>query len=416
MTLEPITWLDVGAVRDAAGTAARPGAIAIAGGRIVAAGDPDAVRAACRGRPIERRTEHPAALVVPGLVNAHAHLDLSRLGPQPMRGSFTDWVAMVIERRPSSPEAIAAAVRHGLVESRRSGVGWLADIAASDHAIRARLRAGADAALPGWSFLECVGMGASAPQAAADAGRRADDVAEELAGTASVAIGLQPHAPYSAGAELYAAAIGTGRPIASTHLAETRDELEFVRDATGPFAELLRRLGKWDPSIVPTGATPIAHLAPALRRGRWIVAHANYLDDRDIELLRTMPRVAIAYCPIASEYFGHRDHRYRELLAAGVEVCLGTDSILAQPPGERQPFGILAQMRRLYRRDRTEPGVLLAMATTHGARALGCDALAATLLPGAPARLASVEFAPDSPRDPLAQVLIDDAPASSIAP
>ncbi len=95
--------------------------------------------------------------------------------------------------------------------------------------------------------------------------------------------------------------------------------------------------------------------------------------------------MSIAYCPIASEYFGHRGHRYRELLARGVNVCLGTDSMLCQPPDEPQPHGILAQMRRLLERDDVAPGLLLAMATVNGAKALGLPAGTATLRPGAEA-------------------------------
>ena len=76
----------------------------------------------------------------------------------------------------------------------------------------------------------------------------------------------------------------------------------------------------------------------------------------------------MAYCPIASAYFGHRGHRYRDMLDAGVNVCFGTDSILCQPPDEAEPLGILPQIRFLRRRDGVDSEVLLHMATLAGNR------------------------------------------------
>jgi cytosine/adenosine deaminase-related metal-dependent hydrolase len=226
-------------------------------------------------------------------------------------------------------------------------------------------------------------------------------------------LGLQPHAPYSAGIELYdAAERAQPRGPLSTHLAETPEEARFVRSADGPFAELLRRLGKWDDSIRPTGLSPVQLAAPHLGP-RWIAAHCNYVNDADIALLAERG-ISVAYCPLASEYFGHAGHRYRDLLAAGVNVCLGTDSILGQPAGSAQPLGILPALRRLFARDGTHPGVLLEMATTRGLRALQIDDTLGTLRPGAPARLIAVEIDPADPADALAQALGSQAPAQPV--
>jgi cytosine/adenosine deaminase-related metal-dependent hydrolase len=121
---------------------------------------------------------------------------------------------------------------------------------------------------------------------------------------------------------------------------------------------------------------------------------------------------------VASDYFGHRNHRYREMLAAGVNVCLGTDSILCQPAGEPQPLGILAQMRHLYRRDQADPEMLLKMATIHGIRGLGFDRehglLNATLKSGAPAKLLAVRIDPADSTDPLTQALGNNYPGAPV--
>src|SRR5690606_17270088 len=117
---------------------------------------------------------------------------------------------------------------------------------------------------------------------------------------------------------------------------------------------------------------PIDRLAPRLREQPWLLAHCNEVQDTHITLLAECG-ASVAYCPIASEYFGHPHrgvHRYRDMLDADVNVCLGTDSIVCQPAGEPQPLGIFAQMRRLHRRDGTDPATLLAMATINGIKAL----------------------------------------------
>jgi cytosine/adenosine deaminase-related metal-dependent hydrolase len=129
------------------------------------------------------------------------------------------------------------------------------------------------------------------------------------------------------------------------------------------------------------------------------------VTDADIELL-ARTGASVAYCPRASEYFGHRLHRYMEMLEAGVNVCLGTDSIICHGT-----LSIVDEMRRLHRRDKADPHMLLAMATTRGAAALGLDHAQATLTPGAPARLVAIGYDPTEPAEALRQVLRSRKPA-----
>lgn len=391
-------------VRDAAGTDVSPGAVAVQGGRILASGSVAAVRRAIAGARM-REVDHGHALLVPGFVNAHAHLDLAGLGPRPYRGSFVAWAGEVVKARPRDGAAVAAAVHAGLRASRDAGVGWLGDVAGSEDAVRARLAVDADQAPGGVSWLECFGIGDAAPAAAERASERLAVLRAGSPATSRVRVELQPHAPYSAGLPLYLRAAALGTP--STHLAETPEEVRFVRDASGPFAELLREFGKWNDGVVPLGRSPVAALADALAASPWVVAHCNLLDDDDVALLARLRQVSIAYCPIASEYFGHQGHRYRELLARGVNVCLGTDSVLCQPPDEPQPHGILPQMRRLLERDDVAPGLLLAMATVNGAKALGLPAGTATLRPGAEARLVVLALDAGDGRPHLADAIAE---------
>lgn len=423
MADSPTTLIRCGAVRDAAGVSARPGAVAVRDGVIVAAGEERDVRDAAGGGRlgVDRVIDAPDTLILPAMVNAHAHLDLTDLGRRPYGGDFIDWIRTVMRDRPTDDAAITAAVRRGLRMSRDAGVGLLGDIAGTPTAVRARINAEQELQIAGTSWLECVGIGRAAEEAALQAAETVMSLRKELRrdDPAQFHIDYQPHAPYSAGLPLYelASDYNFGGRCASTHLAETDWEVEFIRDASGPFADLLKQLGKWDETIEPVGMTPVARLRDVLKRGVWTVVHCNYVTDDDIRIIAEIGNgnIAVAYCPVASDYFGHRGHRYRDMLAAGINVCLGTDSIVCQPPDEPQPLGILPQMRHLFRRDDVDADVLLAMATTSGAAAPAFhDKWTGTLRQGEPARLLGMRFDADDDTDPLVQVLVNDEPARPV--
>lgn len=408
----PITVIRAGAIRDAGGRAvrARPGAVALAGGRILAAGRDDDMPAH-PDRVIDLRNR----LVMPAFVNAHAHLDLTDLGPLPYTGDFTAWLANVARARPADDTALAAAVRHGIRQSRDAGVGCVGDIAHHPAAIRARQHQ----QMPGVSYLELLGIGATQADRIEQARQRLEGLrfdAPAAGGHERAVVGLSPHSPYTAGPDIFDWADRMSEDHAyrlCTHAAESRDEIAFLRDGSGPVADHLRRFGLSDADIASmvTGQHPIDLLDHAMRRGRWMLVHCNYLDDDHIRLIRRRG-ATVAYCPIASEYFGHTGHRYRDLLDAGVPVALGTDSVVCQPPSEPQPLGILPQMRRLYRRDGADPPTLLAMATVHGMQALQLPDRLATLERDAPALFTTVPFDLDEHAEPLTQALRDDQPAA----
>jgi len=379
---------------------ARPGGALIGGGQVLWAGDPQLLEGLVRHN-LTRVIDLPNHLILPGLINAHTHLELTTIGPQPYGGDFIGWVKMLRKHTPAAGESFnetpseswfAAAAAEGARQSKAAGVQAVGDITRFDAVAEAWRGAGLD----GVSFIEVLGMG---PPWDAQARDRLDQPAD----------GFQPHAPYSAGPALFDAACDTGLPV-SCHLAETEDEARFIAEGDGPFLELLQALGKWSPDFATHyggGRSPVQWMAPYLRRAPWVLAHCNYVDDDDIALLAAAD-ASVAYCPIASEYFGHTNHRYRDMLDAGVNVCLGTDSIVCQPPPEvePQPLGILPQMRRLYQRDRTDPALLLQMATTHGQAALQ--------LGGRVTRLVSAPFDSSDPTDPLTQVLLRNDPVESL--
>lgn len=415
-----VTVYQAAAVRDAVGTNHRPGTVVVQSGRIVFVGPPDRViphDAAGKGPGGEiREVDASRLLILPAMVNAHAHLDLTDLGPRPYGGDFIAWVGGIVRYRAMTQDKIIASVNRGVAMLQTSGVGWVGDIAGSPDAAQTLGRSG----FAGVSFLETFGLGLRQAEYIALLRQRMGTLSATAFGanlSRSLGqrwqLGIAPHAPYSTGPEVYAAAGDLaeqyGYPL-STHLAETPQELEFVREATGPFANWLRTLSKWDDTIRGSQRHPVEWLGPHLIRRPWLLAHCNHVSDEHLALLAQC-RASVAYCPVASDYFGQPErggHRYREMIEAGINVCLGTDSILCQPPEEPQPLGILPQMRHLHRRDRTDPQTLLAMATVNGLRALDLSPGWATLRPGAPANLIGIPIDVHDPTDPLTQALRND--------
>lgn len=401
-------YILAGAAQDALGPPIRPAAIHWRAGEVIAIGSPEAVPCPPGARMIER----PSHLVLPGLVNAHAHLDLTAIGPKPYGGDFIEWIDFVRGARPTDPVALAESVRLGIEKSIAGGTAIIGDIAGVGSTVPLDVLR-ADGRLRGISFVEFFGLGSR--QARAIEAMEALCEAHPFDERHRIQVGLQPHAPYSAGREVYAAAarLSAARGLpASTHLAETQAEIEFARRATGPFAEYLRKIGKWDEAIKPLRDHPIEALARIFDHpARWIAAHVNYADP--LYLFGLMKwGVSIAHCPRATSYFQHltcSQSGLTRLIAASFDRCaFGTDSIVNLDRADR--ISILDEMAMLHRRDRIGPAGLLRCATIAGAEALGFDPQLVTLEPGPCAGLLAVEFDPADERDALAQVLSDPGP------
>ncbi len=419
------------AVADAQGVLAAPGSVLVrvapaadeAGRRrceLLASGAPEAVRrhplaerpGPARGGPAGERLrgggatgaatewleiDRPGAVLLPGLVNAHCHLDLTHIGPRSHDPSvgFLPWVEMIRQERATTEEDVRASVAQGVQLALAGGTVAVGDIGG---AVGGRLSGWAAEALgatlmSGVSFLEFFGVGAHEARAAAALGQIGLEVARSSVQADAVRLGLQPHAPYSVSPALYARIAEFGKTYGvrlCTHLAESPEEHLLIETGQGPLADLLRGVGAWDERtqdlFTNPGVTPLGFCEHALRTARFAAAHVNDADDRDIAILAST-RTSVVYCPRASAYFGAErrfgPHRYREMLAAGVNVALGTDSIVNLPAESADParggISVLDEMRFLHRRDGTDPKVLLGMGTVNGARALGLHAASFTL-------------------------------------
>ncbi len=348
----------------------------------------------------------PNSVLIPGLVNAHTHLDLTHIGPKPYdpaRG-FVGFVDVVRAGRRQDDESIAAAVRLGVELALAGGVVAVGDIAGSAAGVP-RLAPYEEllrSPLWGVSYLEyfAIGKGEEAgTRSMAEAVEEGVRFAASRGAGSRMRFGLQPHAPYSVSRRAYMKGVELaqryGLPL-STHLSESPSEVEFVARGTGPQRELLTKLGVWDDSIlmdVGQEKSPVEHLSPVLNYGDFTVAHVNYATDRDVFELAGS-RTGVVFCPRCAAYFEAAEkfgpHRYLDMMFCGVHVGLGTDSIVNLPPTRDPETGsttasmsILEEMRLLYRRDAIRAITLLGMATMDGATVLGLDPLSFTFKRGA---------------------------------
>jgi len=190
------------------------------------------------------------------------------------------------------------------------------------------------------------------------------------------------------------------------HLAESREEIDFLREGRGPLRELLESREAWDPTARPYGSRPLDELQVLARAHRAVVVHGNYLDDEEIDFLARRRQMASVYCPRTHAWFDHKRYPLEKLLAAGATVALGTDSRASSPD-----LSILAEMRHVAQ---VFPAVsratILELGTLGGARALGLDARIGTLEPGKRANLAIVALPEDAAADPY-EMLLDAAGA-----
>lgn len=405
-------------------TEARPGHTLLA---IGSPGEIDAHPGASSG---ERR-DLSGHVLLPGLVNAHTHLDLTHIGPRVREGDgFAEFAKVVAEGRRTDEPGVREAVRRGVELSLEAGTVAVEDIVGpiAGELSLAGLEELAASPMLGVSLLEFFGIG-SGEQAWRDKLDRTLEGFEQSGGP--VRLGLQPHAPYSTSPPMYLHAVELshrlGLPL-STHLAEHRDEAEFVATCSGPMRDFLDRLGIYDESVprhVGRGRHPIEHLASVLEAAQetehpFLCAHVNDAPDEWIGVL-AHTGASVVYCPHASAYFlAERDfgpHRYRAMLDAGVNVCLGTDSIINLPTDEcGRAMSVLEESRLLHRRDGTDPRTLIRMATVNGARALGLDPDLFRLTPGPLAGLVGVPIDPDRADDSLGAVLDGSEPPVLLLP
>ena len=358
------------------GPVIRDGWLAVDDGRITAVGHeppPDAIDLG-----------HVA--LMPGLVNAHTHLELSHLHGQIPRGAtFMAWVQTLLRVRREQPAAdaqILAAAAGAVAQARASGTALVGDVANTPVTIDVLRQAG----MAGRVFIELIGFAAGDPQARV----RETRAAFPPASNADVRVSLAAHAPYSVSPALFTAIRQdldtTPDARASVHVAESPEEVEFIECGTGPWRVMLERLGVWNPEWRAPGCSTVSYLDRlGFLDSRVLAVHGVQCSGEDLRRLQVLG-VAIAACPRSNAYVGVGSPPLEAFYAMDVEVAFGTDSLASND--NLHMFDELREARRLA--PRVPASALLRSATLVGAKALGFEGEFGALAPGYRAEVLAV--------------------------
>lgn len=358
------------------------GTVAVDGERIAYVG-------ARARRPAGTHVELGDALLMPGLVNAHSHLELTA-----MRGfledlDFPQWILRLngVKRAVLDRDRMLDAARLGLVEGIRHGITTYADTCDSGVAFDAMLEAG----VRGIMYQEVFGPDPAQCEASlADLRRKVDAVRPRA--TSLVRVGVSPHAPYTVSDDLYAAVASYAahdKLEIAVHIAESEAERELVVAGDGIFARGLRKRGI---DVRPRARTSIELMkATGILDRRPLLIHCVRLDDSDIATV-ARSGAPVAHCPASNAKLGHGTARLLEFLDAGIVVAIGSDSVASNNRMDmlaEARSAILSQRARVARHDVVCARDALALATIGGARALGLDGEIGTLEAGKSADLAA---------------------------
>jgi cytosine/adenosine deaminase-related metal-dependent hydrolase len=315
------TWLTsyrAALVQPVAAAPIRDGAVLVEGDRIVWVGPVSAHPPAPNARVVELGD----AVLAPGLVNAHTHLDLTVLRGMLDGLPFFEWIRGVVAARGIlGAEDWLDSARLGAIEALEAGITCVGDTAPTSASFDAMRELG----LRGIAYIETFGPDPEQARGAlSDLSARIADYREQA--TRLVRLGVSPHAPYSVSDELYRASVAWARehdlPIA-THIAESVAESDLVERAMGPFADMLRARGI---SVEVRGRSPIGLLDRLGVLGQdALLIHCVHCDDADIETLRAK-RAHVVTCPMSNRYFGHGDAPWGSLRSA-TTVAIGSDSM-----------------------------------------------------------------------------------------
>ena len=344
-----------------------------------------------------RATDLGNAALIPGLVNAHTHLEFSDL-EEPLRpvAPFTEWIRSVMKSRFDSSGSAESKIQQGIKESLAAGTTCLGEIATSadSHQLLEQNQPAPRAVV----FRECLGFSVNR---IAEQERIAADIFEQRPDQGidfPVHQGLSPHAPYSVHPDLYLSLIhlarNQGAPVA-VHLGETQAELELLERKRGSFVELLTELGLWDSQILRDGLRMLDYLAPLAELTSALAIHGNFFGDAEIEFLKQSPQISVVYCPRTHHYFGHRPHPWLKMIGQGINVAIGTDSRASNP--DLSLWNELLFLRAQF--SEVSTGLILECGTLSGAHALGLSQEIGSLAIGKRADMALIQLADSS--DPL---------------
>lgn len=310
------------------------------------------------------------SILLPGLINAHCHLDYTEFaGKVPPPKSFTDWIrSLVALKTTTSLEDYRRSWAAGAEMLLQTGTTTVANVEAVPELLP---EAWTRTPLRVLSFREIISLRSTPQEAVSSAVKQMADLPE---GTGRV--GLSPHAPYTTSAEVLGLSAEAARRHGwglTTHVAESEEEFEMFAYRHGPLYRWLE--AQRDMSDCGLG-TPVEHLYRAGYLGDNLLAvHVNYLGRHDAGRLGSHD-VSVVHCPRSSDYFGHLPFPRQELEGAGVNVCLGTDSLATVRVRQKETaqLSMFDEMRAFHTRwPDVEPEKIVEMCTSKAAAALWRD-------------------------------------------
>ncbi len=329
----------------------------------------------------EKVVDLGSVAVLPGLVNAHTHLELSWMrGHVPPADSMPRWAAALMALRRAVADEPSEPIGGAIAEARASGTVLVGDVTNT----LATYDWIADSDLAAVVFRELLGFSAPDPDAIVEA------AAEQIAALTPVAwlrASIVPHAPYSVSPALFASiARRAGAAPISIHLGESEAEIEFLRSGTGEWRALLESLGVWNGGWTPPACSPVEYMdRVGLLNARLLAVHGVQFTDDDLSRLARAGSTLVT-CPRSNVWTGAGEPPIARFYDSGVRIAVGTDSLASVK--DLNLFAELAVLRRLA------PAVpareLLASATLHGAAALGFADDFGSIEPGKRAQLIAV--------------------------
>jgi cytosine/adenosine deaminase-related metal-dependent hydrolase len=368
------------------GPPVRNGWVAIENHRIAGCG----AGAAPEGTPVE----HDRVAILPALVNAHTHIELSWMRDRvPPSDRFDSWIRALValRRRHPNPATLFPldAAREAIREARASGTCLFGDISNTLETVPLFAEIGSSAQV----FHELIGFNAGDPD---DLVRRARErlMRAENAG-GDVRTSLAPHAPYTVSPALFRSIRdhldAAPDRLSSVHLGESPEEIEFLRSGSGPIRTALEALGAWNPEWAPPASGPVEYLARlGFLQPRVLIVHGVQLTDDEIRRV-SEAKATIVTCPRSNRWTGAGTPPISRFYALGVRVAVGTDSLASVE--DLNLFAEMATVRRLAP-DVAAPRILES-ATRVGAEALGFGEELGTIAPGKRADLIAVRIPGD---------------------
>ena len=361
------------------------GAVLISGERIHAVGRWNDLRSTHDGEVIDLGE----VILLPGLINAHCHLDYTGMAGQLAPAKhFSDWIKAIVALKAQwSYTEFAQSWLNGAHMLLRSGTTTVVDIEAVPELLPDVTRS---TPLRVISCLELLSI-----RNQHGAAQMVENAVEKLRPFSANSVGLSPHAPYSTAPQLLRASAAAARErgwLLTTHVAESSDEFEMYALGRGAMFDWLK--AQRDMSDCGQ-CSPVAHLA---RQGalspNFLAVHANYLAPGDAELL-AQSGASVVHCPRSHAYFSHRAFPLQDLQRAGVNVCLGTDSLATTTKNRTEPLTLdmFAEMRAFARSfPELSPLEVLSAATLRAAKALHRENEMGVLAPGGFADVIAVPF------------------------